>query len=231
MYATNCLRQLLSNAWSTRKNSYPQGFSLFKEFLSLKEQQVLLTSSLRKLDDTESRRARRRRKLHSAKTTANLTSLEGIFLPDEFYEFQEGHYDGVIHHYREIHLSSWPEDEIEGLSPILERIYALCPTKDVQTHLLHLASYGRILPHIDNVSASGSWIMGISLGDERALRMESVDSSFDVMLPSGSLYLQRDEVRYKFKHSIVADTSRHRTQRLSIMIRDRLPLGNRSTGQ
>ena len=81
-----------------------------------------------------------------------------------------------------------------GLTPVLERLYGLCPTKEVQTHLLHLASHGVILPHVDNVGASGSWILGVSLGDERILRMESESDksqSFELPLPSGSVYFQR----------------------------------------
>ncbi|GLB35086.1 putative 2OG-Fe(II) oxygenase superfamily protein [Lyophyllum shimeji] len=127
-----------------------------------------------------------------------------------------------------MHLNSWPEAEVAGLSSILKRLYALCPTPDTQTHLLHLASYGEILPHVDNVSASGSWIMGVSLGGERMLRMEGPNGDndmFEVLLPSGSVYLQRDSMRFQYKHSILkgqlADGSDARAaQRLSIMIRD-----------
>jgi len=64
----------------------------------------------------------------------------------------------------------------------------------IQTHLLHLASHGEILPHVDNVFASGSWILGVSLGAARILRMEHVEDEndcFDVLLPSGSVYVQR----------------------------------------
>lgn len=92
-----------------------------------------------------------------------------------------------------MHLTSWPE-EVEGLSSVLERLYALCPTQNVQTHLLHLAAHGYILPHIDNVHASGIWILGVSLGNERILHLESAGSSpssLEVPLPSGSAYIQR----------------------------------------
>lgn len=92
-----------------------------------------------------------------------------------------------------MHLNSWPEDEVAGLFPILRNLYSLCPTNKVQTHLLHLASRGEILPHVDNTSASGAWIMAVSLGGERTLRMEGPNGNdnFDVLLPSGSVYLQR----------------------------------------
>lgn len=41
----------------------------------------------------------------------------------------------------------------------------------MQTHLLHLSTNGAIAPHVDNVDASGSIIMGVSLGSPRVLRM------------------------------------------------------------
>ena len=85
-------------------------------------------------------------------------------------------------------------DDFEGLKAAVKRLHSLCPTKDIQTHLLHLASYGDILPHVDNISASGTWIIGVSLGDERILKMAEVKGEkrdFYVALPSGSAYLQR----------------------------------------
>jgi alkylated DNA repair protein alkB family protein 7 len=105
----------------------------------------------------------------------------------------QGHFDGVIKHYREMHLTSWPTSEVLELPPILNRLQALFPTQDVQTHLLHLASNGEIYPHVDNLDASGSWILGVSLGAERLLCLESLDdgNSFQVPLTSGSVYIQR----------------------------------------
>lgn len=90
-----------------------------------------------------------------------------------------------------MHLNSWSEAEIPGLTHILNRFHSMCPTSNFQTHLLHLASYGEILPHVDNPSSSGSWILGASLGAERIMRMEGSGDIFEVVLPSGSLYLQR----------------------------------------
>jgi alkylated DNA repair protein alkB family protein 7 len=40
------------------------------------------------------------------------------------------------------------------------------------THALHLSPTGKIDPHVDNVDASGSVIIGVSLGAERVLRLE-----------------------------------------------------------
>ncbi|KAJ6608590.1 hypothetical protein B0H10DRAFT_519164 [Mycena sp. CBHHK59/15] len=83
-----------------------------------------------------------------------------------------------------MHLTSWPTSE---------------------THLLHLAADGEIHPHVDSITASGSWILAVSLGAERLLRLQGPKESsdfFEVLLPSGSVYIQRDSLRFEYKHSI-----------------------------
>lgn len=88
----------------------------------------------------------------------------------------------------------------DSVSAILERLRALLPSSGpLQTHVLHLsASAGEILPHIDNVNASGSIIMGVSLGTPRILRLEKNgekeddnDGVYDQLLEPGSCYIQR----------------------------------------
>lgn len=142
-----------------------------------------------------------------------------------------------------MHLSFWPKDYNPGLSLILARLQGLYPTPNIQTHLLHLSSEGEILGHVDNIEASGTWILGVSLGAARILRMESTsnpEDCFEVLLPSGSVYLQmqvpsvclgleakgqsRDRVRYEYKHSVLkaghfAGCEIKAGQRVSIMVR------------
>jgi hypothetical protein len=120
-----------------------------------------------------------------------------LYPPPYFPVFivSKGHFDGVIHHYREMHLSAWPLDKYSNLDPVLRRLNSAFPDPlcKVQTHLLHLASHGEILPHIDNLDASGSWILGVSLGDERVLHLKEKEGNREVTLklPSGSVYVQR----------------------------------------
>nr|GAT59640.1 predicted protein [Mycena chlorophos] len=203
-------------------------FSFHPSFFSLAEQRVLVNAALHKLDAMESGAHRRKRKAFiraSNYSPENTKTLQEMFLPDEYYEFHEGHYDGVINNYREMHLSSWPTSDFSDLPPILERLHALLPSQDTQTHLLHLASDGEIRPHVDNTAASGTWILGCSLGADRVLRMENEggDDVFTLPLPSGSVYIQRDELRFNYKHSILLGDG---GQRLSIMIRDRISASN-----
>ncbi|KAF5391773.1 hypothetical protein D9757_001802 [Collybiopsis confluens] len=209
-------------------------FRFIPDYFSKSEQKLLLDASLLKLDASGSRRFQRRRQARLER------SERSGFLPDEYYEFIEvyprssnksccyfdiqarkGHYDGVIHNYREALLNSWPLAEIPTLSPVLNRLHSLLPSQNIQTHLLHLASDGEILPHVDNVDASGRWILGVSLGSERILRLEKCENSeeaVEIPLPPGSVYLQSDSIRFDYKHSILkSDTM---GQRMSIMIRD-----------
>jgi alkylated DNA repair protein alkB family protein 7 len=97
-------------------------------------------------------------------------------------------------------VSTWDDEEDSILKSALGRLEMLYPNVDAtQTHILHLASNGEILPHVDNIGASGSWILGVSLGSERVLRMEPADDGvngiprcpFDISLPSGSVYIQQ----------------------------------------
>ena len=66
----------------------------------------------------------------------------------------------MIRRYRECHASSWNEEPAEILSSLLPLMPGsgngqIAPLSTYQTHLLHLASDGEILPHVDNLQASG----------------------------------------------------------------------------
>ncbi|KIJ69583.1 hypothetical protein HYDPIDRAFT_24412 [Hydnomerulius pinastri MD-312] len=223
------LRRAFAQLATANSGKLPEGFILFPDFFNICDQRILLTTALNQLDALESKRIRKiQKELRTRNPPPANSSLENTFLPEHCYSFQEGHYDNVIRDYREMHLSSWPESEVHGLTSILDRLRALYPSQNTQTHLLHLSSTGEILPHVDNFSASGAWILGVSLGATRVLRMESMDTAapdrFETILPSGSVYLQRDDIRYKWKHAVLhlRDSGEvNHGQRVSIMVRDR----------
>lgn len=111
----------------------------------------------------------------------------------------------MIHDYRETLLSSLPPSPSSDLKSLLTRLYSLLPDLEGEvsedklpppkttTHLLHLSPKGAILPHVDNLEASGSVILGLSLGAERTMRLKHKDGEggWELRLPSGSVYLQR----------------------------------------
>ncbi|KAG9006062.1 hypothetical protein FRB94_001043 [Tulasnella sp. JGI-2019a] len=218
-----------------------QSFRIFTNFLSDTEQLKLLKGSLKRLDEIRgvSRTAKQRRRALARQTGdhASLTTgseprmLPDCFLPEDCYEFSEAHFDDVIHDYRESHVSNWPDD----LQQILSKVLTLIPPgnldlSSVQSHVLHLAPSGVILPHIDNLEASGGTILGVSLGATRIMRLQHKDNVdgtewVDVLLESGSVYVQTENVRYDFKHSIqTSGIFRGKMlvpgHRLSIMMRD-----------
>ena len=97
-----------------------------------------------------------------------------------------------------MHVSTWDSDR--ELQSVLGKLETLYPPAEhgTQTHILHLASEGDIFPHVDNVEASGTWIMGVSLGATRRLCLEPVEQDdqaagkgYETVLPSGSVYIQR----------------------------------------
>jgi alkylated DNA repair protein alkB family protein 7 len=127
-----------------------------------------------------------------------------------------------------MHLTSWPSDDAARLlsvpnaprlSSAIARLHNLFashlfnrsfdpkpeekPSTYIQTHLLHLGTSGAIDPHVDHIDASGSVIMGVSLGAPRIMRMTRrnkertcaegahVPDAFEVLLLPGSVYIQR----------------------------------------
>ncbi|CUA76002.1 hypothetical protein RSOLAG22IIIB_02008 [Rhizoctonia solani] len=234
--------RLTPSVLSTLAGLPSKDFIVYPGFLSTEEQKILLQSSLAKLGGKRRRRRRTSETIAPKSLVHPSYAWADVFGDDTDYDFEEGHFDGVIRDYREMTVSSWP-DSFPELSDILLRLYelidpgntppnpGLTTPSNIQTHILHLASTGLILPHIDNVEASGSVIAGISLGDTRILRLsqgtkDSEDTSFDVLLESGSVYIQRDNVRYKWKHEIpniacFQGQSIGGGQRMSIMLRDK----------
>ncbi|GAA95467.1 uncharacterized protein L969DRAFT_92599 [Mixia osmundae IAM 14324] len=147
-------------------------------------------------------------------------NISSLFLPKECYGFHSGHFDGVISGYRETTVSRFDDpfdaNERTTLLAVLKKIYVALGASDESVgfeppthllmHLLHLSSSGRIDPHVDNIEASGGLLAGLSLGSERVMHLErSKDDAFSVLLPPGSLYIQRGTVRFDYKHSIPAE--------------------------
>ncbi|KNZ44581.1 hypothetical protein VP01_8g1 [Puccinia sorghi] len=214
----------------------PTDFLLYSRFLTDQEQDMILEHSLSRLDKMERPRARPPAQAGARKPPNQMGSK---FRAEEEYSFEPGHFDQVISGYREMQVSQFlsppsrtTADLTHALELILARLQALLPTstRPPLLHLLHLASHGKIDPHVDNPEASGSTILGLSLGSTRVMRLghHSAPTHFHlkVLLPPGSVYLQRDSVRYNLQHSIPSDDSFKDqpiigAQRLSLMLRVR----------
>lgn len=209
-------RSVFRNRWGRSLGTIHglgDNFNLHLDVFNGEEQKILLEASLNKLDRAEDKQHRKRRKVFQETRAGKLSErldVDSLFLPDQYYDFQkvaclnfsvvcavltpydQGHYDGVIKNYREMHVSAWPEDQ-PRLSALLDRLRRFHFEEPIQYHILHLASNGEIHPHVDHTEAFGSWIIGVSLGADRTLRLEKEVSDrelvYDVILPSGSIYV------------------------------------------
>jgi alkylated DNA repair protein alkB family protein 7 len=176
---------------------------LYPRFLTGQEQDLLLDHSLTRLDKMERPRARKRGGPQDAGATEPRREASR-FRAEEEYSFEAGHFDQVISGYREMQVGQFvisPTDATptrpSSLEPILARLQALLPDspRPPLIHLLHLSSQGRIDPHVDNLEASGSTILGLSLGSTRVMRLghqaAPIHTHLKVLLPPGSVYIQR----------------------------------------
>ncbi|KTF82443.1 hypothetical protein cypCar_00026363 [Cyprinus carpio] len=122
------------------------------------------------------------------------------------YEFD--HWDDAIHGYRETERLQW------GVTceSVLRRVRAVAFPEDSPllgpVHVLDLDKDGYIKPHIDSVKFCGSTIAGLSLLSDSVMRLTPENKStdwVDLLLSRRSLYILRDDARFKFTHGILKD--------------------------
>ncbi|KAM9392637.1 alpha-ketoglutarate-dependent dioxygenase alkB homolog 7, mitochondrial [Pholidichthys leucotaenia] len=122
------------------------------------------------------------------------------------YEFD--HWDDAIHGYRETERVRWSP----ACEEILNRVRSVAFVKGSPllrpVHILDLDQTGYIKPHIDSVKFCGNTIAGLSLLSDSVMRLvkkDAPDERVDLLLCRRSLYILRDETRYKFTHEILKD--------------------------
>uniref|UniRef100_A0A8C1WM94 AlkB homolog 7 n=1 Tax=Cyprinus carpio TaxID=7962 RepID=A0A8C1WM94_CYPCA len=122
------------------------------------------------------------------------------------YEFD--HWDDAIHGYRETERLQW------GVTceSVLRRVRAVAFPEGSPLlgpiHVLDLDKEGFIKPHIDSVKFCGSTIAGLSLLSDSVMRLTPENKStdwVDLLLSRRSLYILRDDARFKFTHGILKD--------------------------
>ncbi|CAG8433552.1 6299_t:CDS:2 [Diversispora eburnea] len=130
----------------------------------------------------------------------HFTSLEQEFLLDQSLKkfkrvfgkkvtYQDAHFDGVIHGYRECQSTHWDDDEKTN-EIFNKKIFSLFPEnlRWLPVHLLELANYGGIKAHIDNVEYSGNIVAGVCLMSSIVMRLRHKDNPqfyFDALLEPG----------------------------------------------
>lgn len=122
------------------------------------------------------------------------------------YEFD--HWDDAIHGYRETERLRWGA----ACEEILNRVRSTAFPEGSQllgpVHVIDLDKTGYIKPHIDSVKFCGSTIAGLSLLSDSIMRLVKEDTPsewLDLLLSRRSLYILRDQARYKFTHEILKD--------------------------
>ncbi|CAG8642523.1 5592_t:CDS:1, partial [Acaulospora colombiana] len=78
--------------------------------------------------------------------------------------YQDGHFDGVIHGYRECQASHWGEDEDRIMEVFHQKVYSLFPENIhwLPTHILELSECGGIREHVDHVEVVHSAFSDLS---------------------------------------------------------------------
>ncbi|XP_036797351.1 alpha-ketoglutarate-dependent dioxygenase alkB homolog 7, mitochondrial isoform X1 [Oncorhynchus mykiss] len=114
----------------------------------------------------------------------------------------------AIHGYRETERAQWGA-VCEG---VMDRLRAVAFSEGSPllgpVHVLDLDKAGYIKPHIDSVKFCGSTIAGLSLLSDSVMRLVREDEPaewLNLFLPRRSLYILRDQARYKFTHEILKD--------------------------
>ncbi|KAI8816077.1 uncharacterized protein EV422DRAFT_572138 [Fimicolochytrium jonesii] len=174
--------------------------------------------------------------------------------------FWAGHFDGVTKEYRECSVRSWGVgvgggDDVRDVGDedlpgwVLGRVKRTVEAEVGSTsadaggadgkiqwldpHILELAENGEIRAHVDNVEASGSIVTGLCLLSPAVMIFRKVSdssTSFTALMEPGTLYVQRDALRYDYTHEIPVDGQLRmfrgspvpRGRRISIMMRDAL---------
>ncbi|XP_073796591.1 alpha-ketoglutarate-dependent dioxygenase alkB homolog 7, mitochondrial isoform X1 [Danio rerio] len=139
----------------------------------------------------------------------------------------------AIHGYRETERLQWGA----ASENILRRVRTVAFPEGSPllgpVHVLDLDKKGYIKPHIDSVKFCGSTIAGLSLLSDSIMRLvpeNNTTDRVDLLLSRRSLYILRDDARFKFTHEILKDEEsffsgqkvpRHR--RISVICRN-LPM-------
>lgn len=109
-------------------------------------------------------------------------------------QYDEGHYDNVIKGYKECSASSLSSNPIINRSTIFISRLLSDEFKWLPPHLLDMRkndSY--ILPHTDNLNASGRVVAGLCLESDTVMTFTHTQNEmlkFKVLLPKGCLYVQ-----------------------------------------
>lgn len=165
--------------------------------------------------------------------------------------YEEGHWDGVIRHFREAAVPS--PSFTPAFAHLASRVTGAGglfppPSREVgppkpHAHVLELAAGGWIDAHVDSVKFSGGVVSGVCLLSDAVMLLTHVSAPsvrVTLLLPRRCVYLLTGPSRYAFQHSVpVGGTAEcafrgapvHRGRRISLMFRDEKPETGEGRGQ
>ncbi len=161
--------------------------------------------------------------------------------------YEDGHWDGVIHSFREVTAVQWSAASLEILEKVKSLLTQSRPELDgrpfLPPHVLDLSAEGYIRPHVDSVIASGDVVAGLSLLSTCVMRLTSksddvqsgesgTGGEVDLLLRPRSFYVLSGPARYDYAHAILpgpdvtwdGEVVSRRERRLSVVFRDALPV-------
>ncbi len=128
------------------------------------------------------------------------------------------------------------EHKLGEVPPFLCKLWAelrqkkLVPQENVPDHCMVNCYKGGIglFQHVDALDFWGPWIVVLSCGASSILRLRHIFSThvfFDVVIPSGALYVLQSDARYEWSHEILASKTPSVAQpaRYAIIWRNVLP--------
>ncbi|KAI7803499.1 alpha-ketoglutarate-dependent dioxygenase alkB homolog 7, mitochondrial isoform X2 [Triplophysa rosa] len=122
------------------------------------------------------------------------------------YEFD--HWDDAIHGFRETERLQWGDDCESVFRRVREVAFPKGSSLLGPVHVLDLDKAGYIKPHVDSVKFCGSTIAGLSLLSDSIMRLIPENNSaewLNLLLSRRSLYILRDDARFKYTHAILKD--------------------------
>ena len=160
--------------------------------------------------------------------------------------YEDGHWDGVIHKFREVTKRTWSGPAMNALKRIkgMSRVITESDAQFLPPHVLDLAENGFIKPHVDSLIASGEIVAGLSLLSPSIMRLtpkkDSEKGTADrrsaypdvvlLQLRPRSFYVLSGKARYEYAHEILpgpvvwrGGEVSERERRISIILRDALP--------
>lgn len=127
--------------------------------------------------------------------------------------FNDGHMDGLIHHYKEFYRSFNALQDIDdpvalsGLKKAHELALHYLPhiPVDDRVHFLQLESYGFIRSHVDENRNSSGLIGGLCLGSARVMTLTNPkfpNEKVELLLAPRCFYAIIGRARYDWEHSV-----------------------------